>query len=184
MLLIVGLGNPGEKYQKNRHNIGFALLELIKEKENFPNFVYEKKFKAEIAKKDNVYLLKPMTYMNLSGSSVLSFCNYYQINFEEIVVIHDDIDIEVGKIKIDKNRSSAGHKGVESIIKQLKTKDFWRIRVGIGKEEKVKAIDVALKNFNQKELLLLEEVTDKCLEQISEMISEGFEKKTIQKTDQ
>lgn len=179
MLLIIGLGNPGEKYQKNRHNIGFTFLETLKEKEGFPDFRFDKKFNAEISQKNDIILSKPLTFMNKSGLSIFKLANYYNIETENIVVAHDDIDIIFGKIKIDKERSSAGHNGVKSVINHLGTNNFWRVRIGIGKEEKVKALDIALKNFEKAELESVKEAIDRLLEEIPKMILKGFEKKSI-----
>lgn len=152
MKLIVGLGNPGEKYEKTRHNLGFmALDKFIKEfspvKRN--DWSENTKFKSEVAEiewqrrhsikvgKDlvsleKVVLIKPLTYMNLSGGAVKAVADYYKINTDDIWIIHDDIDINFGGFKIRFGGSSAGHKGVESVIKTLGTDKFWRFRLGIG----------------------------------------------------
>ncbi len=175
MKLIVGLGNPGEKYRKTRHNIGFRVLDHFAEEKEFPLFKVEKKFSGEISKKENTILLKPMTFMNRSGISVHKLCNYYQIKPENLLVVHDDTDILLGKAKIDKNRSSAGHKGVQSIIDHLATKDFWRVRFGVGTQSGKSAGDIALGKFSHKEEKSIEEVMNKIVEEILK----NPEKKTI-----
>jgi len=121
MKLIVGLGNPGSKYEKTRHNIGFMVIDFLIQSKQFDS----KKIK----------LIKPQTMMNNSGQEVKSIADYYKIPAQDILVIHDDIDLPLGQIKIQQNRSSAGHKGVQSIIDSLGTKDFIRMRIGIRPEE-------------------------------------------------
>ncbi len=157
MILIVGLGNPGKKYQKTRHNIGFQIADVLAEKEKWKkskkaNCLYLKK---QINNK-NVELIKPMTFMNDSGRAVRYAQKKHNIPVEKIIVIHDDIDLPVGAIRISKNSSSAGHKGVQSIINELKTKNFIRFRVGINqnnnltpKESKLPT-GQAIKQFNKK----------------------------------
>lgn len=133
-MIIIGLGNPGAKYKNTPHNIGFEAIDDFAKENKFPDFILSKKFKALISQKKHIVLAKPQTYMNDSGESVFSLINFYKT--KNIIIIHDDIDLPIGKIKISQNKGSAGHKGVESIIKKLKTKDFKRIRVGISLEKK------------------------------------------------
>lgn len=177
MQLIVGLGNPGEKYENTRHNIGFRVLDKLATKKEFPDFKLQKKFFAELSKKNNIILFKPLTYMNKSGIAVSSFCNYYSITPKEIIVIHDDTDILLGKIKIDKNRSAAGHKGVQSIIDHLSTKDFWRIRIGIGINPAQAAKEITLQKFNLEEEIIVKKMISKAIKELSSPL----QKKTIQK---
>jgi len=150
-MIIVGLGNPGKKYNNTRHNIGFEILDQIKETDNFPDFKLSKKFKALISEKDKIILVKPQTFMNLSGKSVKIIASFYKT--KDLIVIHDDIDLVIGKIKISRNKGSAGHKGIESIIKEI-GKDFTRIRIGI-QPKKGKPADTesfVLKKFKKQEL--------------------------------
>jgi len=151
-MILIGLGNPELKYENTPHNIGFDILDKIKEKLNFPSFVFDKKINAEISK-GSFLLIKPKTFMNLSGKTVKNLLRKKYFNLSDIIIIHDDIDIEIGKYKISKNRGSAGHKGIESIIKEIGTKDFKRIRVGIlPKEGKPKHPEhYVLKKFEEKE---------------------------------
>jgi len=116
MKLIIGLGNPGKKYEKTRHNIGFWVVDELKN---------------EISDKDIIFL-KPETFMNDSGKAVKAMVSYYKIPLENLLVVHDDIDLPLGKIRVSKDSSSAGHKGVQSIIDELKTQNFTRIRIGIN----------------------------------------------------
>ncbi len=133
MFLIVGLGNPGKKYQNTRHNIGFKAVNEIAA--NFEFIEWQIIFNTQISKgkinEKNIILAKPQTFMNLSGRSVSEIARFYKIKSENIIVIHDDIDLPLGKIRIVKSRGAAGHKGVGSIIKELGKKNFIRFRIGI-----------------------------------------------------
>jgi len=134
MKLIVGLGNPGEKYQKSRHNVGFILLDKFAADNNL-NWRKVERFNSEVADYSNGLLIKPQTFMNNSGDAVSKLVNFYKISLNDLIIIHDDVDLPLGAIKKQKGKNSAGHHGVENIIEELGTKDFWRIRVGIGKPE-------------------------------------------------
>ncbi len=134
-MLIVGLGNPGTKYEGTRHNLGFLVLEEFAQKLTGPEVEWEEnaKFKAEILNiGPNLTLLRPQTFMNLSGTAVAEFVRYFKLDPEEVIVVHDDLDLPLGKIKIREGGSAAGHHGVESIIKDLKSDHFVRLRLGIG----------------------------------------------------
>ncbi len=157
MKLIIGLGNPGEEYKYSRHNIGFMTLEKLA-KELLPvgksekAWMGEKRFTAEICKiNDSLLLAKPHTYMNRSGIAVLSLLNFYKIPKENLWVVHDDIDLPLGKLRIRKGGGSAGHNGVDSIIKNLHYSDFVRFRLGIGKG-KVDLRHTADKNLSRREV--------------------------------
>ncbi|TSC56695.1 MAG: peptidyl-tRNA hydrolase, PTH1 family [Parcubacteria group bacterium Greene0714_21] len=163
MFLIVGLGNPGKKYERTRHNVGFMVLDALKEVE-LPNAI----------------LAKLQTFMNNSGKAVKSLVAKYQIpNTKYLVVVHDDIDILLGKIKVSFGRGSAGHKGVESIIKELGTKNFTRIRIGIqptssaggpatGKPKNVETF--VLKSFTPKETTLLQPAIAQAFEALTKVL--------------
>ena len=142
MLLIIGLGNPGIKYNSTRHNIGFRIIDAFAKENNVPEFRLSKKHNALISKfiinRNKIILAKPQTFMNNSGKAVKSMIDYLSLTTNNIIVVHDDIDIKIGEIKISKNRGSAGHKGVQSIIDEIKTKDFTRVRAGIGENSKLK----------------------------------------------
>jgi PTH1 family peptidyl-tRNA hydrolase len=144
MIIIVGLGNPGKKYINTRHNIGFEIIDIFAKENNFPEFKLSKKSNALISENvingKKIILAKPQTFMNNSGISVKKLAGVRPPlnqrgsdprNLRNLYIIHDDIDLPLGKIRISKNRGSAGHKGVESIIKELGTKNFTRIRIGI-----------------------------------------------------
>jgi PTH1 family peptidyl-tRNA hydrolase len=158
--LIVGLGNPSEKYKKTRHNIGFILLDLLAQKME-ADFEFNPVFNAEIAEikqgKDKIILCKPQTFMNNSGRAVSKIVNYYKIDLENLLVIQDEIDLPFGKTKFSTNSSSAGHKGIQSIIDHLGTQDFQRLRFGINQETNPLPTEIfVLKNFSQEELQFIQ----------------------------
>lgn len=156
MKLIVGLGNPGKEYEKTRHNVGFMILDKFSEEV----FRMEKKFKAEVFKNNKFVLLKPQTFMNNSGESVLSAMSFYKISLEDLLVIHDDVDLPLGVIKVSKGEGFAGHKGVFSVMEKLGTKDFWRLRIGVESplRGKMETDNFVLANFSQEEKFLLNKV--------------------------
>jgi len=187
MKIIFGLGNPGEKYRKTRHNIGFRIIEEFVRKNNFPKFKSIRKFNAEISERvlnrEKIILSKPQTFMNLSGKAVKSFTNFYHLPTTDLYLIHDDIDLPLGKIKIAIGRGGAGHKGVESAIKELKTKNFVRFRIGIqpstknimgGKPKNVERF--VLQKFNNEEEKIVEKVIKKTIEAIEMILKEGPER--------
>ena len=172
MVLIVGLGNPGAKYKKTRHNIGFRVLDEFQNENNFPNFEFSKKFNSLISdgivKKKTILLTKPQTFMNSSGISIKGLINFYKIKSSDIIVVHDDIDLVFGTTKISEKKGSAGHKGVESIIKELGTKDFTRLRIGI-RDKKLKNKDTekyVLKKFTEQEEQDLKKIIKQSLESL------------------
>jgi len=130
--LIVGLGNFGEKYQNNRHNLGFLILDNLIYPEKFE---YNAKNNAYIFKKDGVIYAKPKSYMNTSGEEVAKLASFFQIKPEEILIIHDEIDLDFGKAKLQIGSSDAGHNGVKDVIRALGTKEFYRLRFGVGRSE-------------------------------------------------
>jgi PTH1 family peptidyl-tRNA hydrolase len=133
MKLIVGLGNPGEKYQNTRHNLGFNVLEDLRKKLKAPEWTLEKKFKAEVSKLDSeIILVRPQTFMNNSGLAVSPLKNFYKVSDQDVVIVHDELDLPVGHIKVRLGGAAAGHHGVESIINSLGTDKFIRVRLGIG----------------------------------------------------
>lgn len=136
--LIIGLGNPGKKYENTPHNLGREVVEYLAQKLNFPAFKNKKNLLAAISTEningEKIILAFPLTFVNQSGITAENLKNFFKINQEDIWIVHDDLDIYWGKIKISKNRGSAGHHGIESIIQFLKTKNFWRVRIGIGQE--------------------------------------------------
>ncbi len=131
MKLIVGLGNPGAEYAGTRHNLGFEVIDKLVTGKATSSGVH-KKLEALVYKMGDTILLKPQTFMNLSGVSVVAAINFYKIDLNDLLVIHDDVDFELGEVKHQFDRSSAGNKGIESIIKSLNSQEFHRLRLGIG----------------------------------------------------
>jgi len=182
MILIVGLGNPGEKPKKTRHNFGFMILDEIQQESGFSdwkksengNCLYSK---GEIAGQE-IELIKPLTYMNNSGKTVKYALKKHDLDSKNILVVHDDIDLLLGKIKISEKRGAAGHKGVESIIKEIKTKNFIRTRIGIRPEfgKPKNPTSFVLQKFNKEEEKIVKEVIQKIIEAIKLILKEGAEK--------
>lgn len=175
MKLIIGLGNPGEKYKKTRHNTGFMALNDLARALRAATFSLHPKFNAEISEtmveNEKIILAKPQTFMNESGKAAEATSDYYKISANDIIVIHDDLDIALGEYKIAKNRSSAGHKGVQSIIDALGTKDFTRIRIGIKiAENKIPTEKFVLENFTNDEEKIINEVIEKICKEIEILI--------------
>lgn len=173
-IIIAGLGNPGKEYAKTRHNAGFMFLDYFFEKHRddfgFSDWKLEKKLKSEISiggnGKEKIILLKPQTFMNLSGEAVAAAKKYYKVKLEDIVVAQDEIDLPLGKYKISKNSSSAGHNGAQNIIDLLGTKNFTRIRIGVENrdEKKITTEKYVLGKFTAAEM----KVISKILPEISE----------------
>jgi len=140
MKAIIGLGNPETKYNFTRHNIGFMVLDRILLSYNIK---LTEKFKSFFAKKDDLIFLMPLTYMNLSGEAVIQIVNFYKLEPKDLLIIYDDISLDVGTLRFRKNGSDGGHNGIKSIIKHLSSKDFNRLKVGVGPYKG----DIDLANF-------------------------------------
>jgi len=153
MKLVVGLGNPGLKYKKTRHNVGFILLDKYAKEHNL-SWKKDKKAKAQIARHEDLIFVKPQTSMNRSGISVSYLMSYYDLDLEDLMVIHDDVDLGFLQTKLQKSTGPAGHRGVEDIIVSLRSKDFWRFRVGVGRPHDVQMTteDFILAPFSKQEL--------------------------------
>lgn len=177
MIIIIGLGNPGKKFEGTRHNVGFMALDKFAKENNFPEFSLEKKYEALVCEDliagEKIILAKPETFMNESGKTARLLT---ENNKGEIIVVHDDIDLPVGKIKIIKERGSAGHKGVQSIIKAVGNDGLIRFRIGIAGQNDAKAMAVVLKKFTKDEQIILEKTIEKTAEAISFFVKEGLEK--------
>jgi PTH1 family peptidyl-tRNA hydrolase len=180
MIIIIGLGNPGSQYKNTRHNVGFKAIDEFASKNDFPKFKLQKKSNALISEKiigdEGVLLAKPQTFMNESGKAVKQLTSQTEEKMADLVIIHDDIDLPVGKIKIVKDRGSAGHKGVESIIKSIGNDGLVRIRIGIGSENKVEAIKIVLKNFSPDEQKIIDGAIQKTVSSLDLFIKNGLEK--------
>lgn len=161
MFLIVGLGNPGTKYEKSRHNIGFMVVDEIINN-LFPSLITKKEFKGLLYKDKNLLLLKPTTFMNLSGLSVAAVKNFFKIENDKIVVIHDDIDLCFGAIKFKKDGGNGGHNGLKSIDEHIKN-DYIRVRIGIGKpKDKSQIASYVLSDFSKEEKRYLKDIIKKA----------------------
>ncbi len=153
MYCVVGLGNPGKKYEKNRHNAGFLFLDWLANKNNFSFHKAATYHYAKLVYNDLPHIfVKPQTYMNLSGIAVSYVLSYFKINTENCIVIVDDIALPFGKIRIRQNGSSGGHNGLKSIENQIGSQDYPRIRIGVGEPKNEDLADYVLSDFNKKEL--------------------------------
>lgn len=172
MFLIVGLGNPGEKFKNTRHNVGFSAIDFFAEKNNFPDFKLDKKSDSLISEKDNILLAKPQTFMNNSGSAVKKLSSQRS---RQTIIVHDEADLPAGKIKIINERGSAGHKGVESIIKAVGNENLIRIRIGIEGKKTMEAEKIVLKKFGAEEKEAISQALSKTADAINCIIDEGPE---------
>mgnify|MGYP002576741013 FL=1 len=178
MYLIVGLGNPEGEYSNTRHNMGFDAINHLSQKLNIT--VTKEKFKAlygdGMINNEKVILLKPQTYMNLSGEAIIKFKEFYKIPVENIIVIYDDIDVDVGKIKIRKKGGPGTHNGMKSVVEELQTEDFPRIRVGIGKPMfKEMMIGYVLQKLQGEERDILNDSTKKAAYAVCDIITYGID---------
>lgn len=180
MILVVGLGNPGNQYTTTRHNVGREVAAAVVAAHNFPTFRFEKKWHAQVAEgrisKEKVVILLPDTMMNKSGAAIAPAARFYKIKPKDTYIIHDDADIAFGSAKLSFGKRSAGHKGVESAIRALKTKDFWRFRIGIAGKRDVPAEKLVLKKFTPEERRVIKKVTKRTLEAIAIAAAEGPER--------
>ena len=178
MKLIVGLGNPGIKYKETRHNVGFMVTdELVKDAK--ANFSLDKKLKSNISfinvAGEKVIIIQPQTFMNLSGEAVKAVRDYFKIDNKDILVIYDDLDLPVGKIRIRPNGSSGGHKGMQNIIDLLQTNEIKRVRIGISGCDKDKVIDYVLGRFNKEESIDISLAVSKAYLMIESFIKDTYE---------
>lgn len=186
MKLLVGLGNPGEKYANVRHNLGFTALEEFVASSKY-QVVWEnsEKFKSEIAKVGELIFVKPQTYMNQSGLAVKLLTTYYKLPATDVIVIYDELDLPLGKIKVRMGGAAAGHHGVESIIKELGTDQFIRVRLGIGnlktqsgehKAVHVSAEKFVLEPFMHSEKSQVKHMLKQAIKALQILIDQGLEK--------
>ena len=178
MYLIIGLGNPEEEYSKTRHNMGFNTINKLAQKYNIKitKTKYEGLYETGEIEGQKVILIKPQTYMNLSGNCVKQFVDFYKVEKENVLVIYDDMDIEPGTIKIRKKGSAGGHNGMKSIVQMLGTEEFPRIRIGIGRpEHNGDEINYVIGAIPKEEIPKLEEGTEKAKEAIIEILKNGID---------
>ena len=177
MLLFVGLGNPTPNSENNRHNVGFKVIDSINKK--FGLSKQKPKFKGLLTtgniQNKKIYAIKPLTFMNNSGICVRELLEYFKIDAENVIVFHDDLDVEFGKIKAKFGGSNAGHNGVASIDKFI-GKDYSRIRIGIGKpQNKIEVADYVLQNFNEDEVIGIEKITENIIDSISILLDKKLD---------
>jgi peptidyl-tRNA hydrolase, PTH1 family len=176
--LIVGLGNPGRAYRKNRHNIGFMLLDRFSEQqgETFSRFEARSLVVKTRHADHRLILAKPQTFMNNSGQSVNSLIRFYKIPLERLLIAYDDVDLPLGKLRLRPTGGSGGHRGMKSIIECLGTDDFPRLRIGIGRPPgRMEAADYVLQDFKEEELLLLPDILDGSIKAILTFITDGID---------
>jgi len=180
MILIAGLGNPGRKYKRTRHNIGFRIIDEFQKENSFPKFKLAKKFQAETSEgaigAEKIILAKPQTFMNSSGTAVKALLGFYKIPLSNLVVVHDELDLPIGEIKLSKDSGSAGHNGIKSIIQETGTQNFTRVRIGIKlKTVRVphsdNAKDFVLKKFSKEEEQTLKQVVKDSIQVIQTAIT-------------
>ena len=179
MLLIVGLGNPGKKYEKTRHNVGFRVADLLAERWKLDHF--DTAFQGELGKGnvsgEKILLLKPQTYMNISGASVAACANFHKIPASHVWVLHDDLDLPLGRLRLREGGSSGGHNGVSSIIERLGTPDFIRFRLGIGRPSTPLPIeDYVLQPFNAEERDAANEIIFRAADAVEASLKDGPQK--------
>ena len=177
MLLFVGLGNPTPNSENNRHNVGFKVIDSINKK--FGLSKQKPKFKGLLTtgniQNKKIYAIKPLTFMNNSGICIRELLEYFKIDAENVIVFHDDLDVEFGKIKAKFGGSNAGHNGVASIDKFI-GKDYSRIRIGIGKpQDKIQVADYFLQNFNEYEVMGIEKITESIIDSISILLDKKLD---------
>ncbi len=174
MKLFVGLGNPGKKYAFTRHNVGFMVIDTFANR-NQLSFKYESKFDAEIAmftqNQEKILLCKPSTFMNLSGDAISKIMHYYDIDIEDVFVFVDDINLEVGRLRLREKGGHGGHNGLRDIIQKTQTRDFKRIRIGIGENTQKRLDHYVLGEFSKNEIITIKLAADRCVEMIDDVIS-------------
>ena len=183
--MIVGLGNPGSKYNDTKHNIGFMAVDRIVKNLDV-NFTEDKNFKAEIGSDfingEKIYFIKPTTFMNNSGIAVKALLTYYNISIKDMIIIYDDLDMEVGKIRFRQKGSAGGHNGIKSIIAHLGTQEFDRIQVGIGRPNgRMTVINHVLGKFDKNDEIMISNTLDKVDNAVNYYLQTNDFQKTMQK---
>jgi PTH1 family peptidyl-tRNA hydrolase len=174
MWLVVGLGNPGDDYANTRHNIGFIVIDTLAARLSIPirqrttDFLYGR----GLIEEQKAILIKPRTFMNRSGLAIRTALRKYE-GINNILVVHDDLDLDTGIIRIRKTGSSGGHNGIESIIESLGTKDFIRLKIGIGRSDRISPEKYVLRSFNKQERPIMEEAVEKAADAIPIILNRG-----------
>ena len=175
MKFIAGLGNIGDKYCFTRHNAGFMVLDKLAIDNNF-SFREENKLKCFLAKSGDIIYIKPTTFMNLSGEAVRAVMDYYKINVKDILIVYDDIALDLGRIRFRANGSDGGHNGIKSIIKHVGTKEFDRLKIGIGPQPNIPSENFVLQNFPKEQLEELKEILKRADEAIEFYLKNDIQK--------
>ncbi len=175
MKLILCTGNIGDKYCFNRHNVGFMVADKMAIDEGF-DFKLENKLKCYLAKYQDFIIIKPTTYMNLSGEALSLVMNYYKIKPEDVLIVYDDLAIDLGTLRFKGNGSDGGHNGIKSIIQHLGTNKFARLKVGIGPQPPIPSENFVLGNFSKEQMSVLKEVLTRAVEAIKFYFENGLEK--------
>ena len=179
--LLVGLGNPGDKYFETKHNVGFMLIDQLAKKQNV-TFTHDKIFQADLASfflnGEKIYLVKPTTFMNESGKAVHALLTYYGLDIEDLLIIYDDLDMEVGKIRLRAKGSAGGHNGIKSIIQHIGTQTFNRVKIGIGRPKNgMSVVNHVLSKFDKDDYIGILQSVDKVDDSVKYYLQEkNFEK--------
>jgi PTH1 family peptidyl-tRNA hydrolase len=175
--LIVGLGNPGKEYQGTRHNVGFEVIDTLARRHGIR--LRKRLCKALIGEGtiggEHVTLAKPLTFMNLSGEAVAELAHRYRLETQDIIVITDDVNLPLGRLRIRTRGSSGGHKGLRSIIQSIGSEDFPRIRIGIGQPEQTNMVDFVLSRFSRSERRIVREAIERAADAVEVILAEGIE---------
>ncbi|MCK5100000.1 MAG: aminoacyl-tRNA hydrolase [Desulfobacteraceae bacterium] len=176
MFMIAGLGNPGKKYFQTRHNIGFMVLDELADRNalKFSKSRFDAEYINYTYMQDKLFLVKPQSYMNNSGFPIQKLASYFKINISNVIVVHDDIDLPFGRLRISKDRGHGGHNGIRSIIQALGTKDFTRIRVGIANPERLNSVTGhVLGGFSKEETKSIDTLIEKAADASLSVIKNG-----------
>lgn len=178
MYIVVGLGNPGKRFEGTRHNVGFEAIDLLAHRHDIK--VDKIKHKALIGEgfigTEKVMLVKPQTFMNLSGESVMKICEYHKVDISRLIVVFDDVDTDFGKIRIRKKGSAGTHNGMRNIIYLLQKDEFPRVRIGIGKSERIPLADFVLQRFNVSEGKEIAQSIEKAADAVRTIVLEGADR--------
>ena len=177
MKLIVGLGNPGREYDNTRHNVGFMIIDNYAKNNNITidKQKYDGLFVKTNIKGNDIILLKPLKYMNLSGEVVKKFVDFYKINVEDILIISDDLDMQLGKIKLKSKGSSGGHNGLKNIENHLNTQEYKRLKIGISNNKNIDTKDYVLSKFNIEDLKIIQTTIDNTINILNDFLELPFD---------
>lgn len=180
MYLFIGLGNTGDQYARTRHNVGRETLLAAVKKFDLPKPTLAPRLQALVAEgklgKEKIVLMLPETFVNKSGNAVAPAARFYKVRPDHIILLHDDVDMLLGATKLSFGRNSGGHKGVESVMRMLKTKNFWRMRIGVQKKKRVPGEDLVLQKFRGDEETVMKKIVKKNLEAIATVTADGPER--------